>query len=93
MQANERLAIYLNDLHGGIGTEVKITVVNSNLLEEDYSELEMDFTVTGCEDNAYWVTWTLGMFNPTVQRFPLWRYLSTFCPYKFCSDDKPTVWF
>jgi len=80
------LTPYLNELDGGLGSTVKITVVNANLLAEDYSELEMEFTVMGGEINAYWVIWNLGMFNPNRQRYPLFRYMGTFCPYNFYND-------
>jgi phage-related protein len=81
------LTPYLNSLDGGLGSTVKLTVVNTNLLAEDYSELEMEFTVMDCDAvDAYWINWRLGMFNPNRQRFPLFRYLGTFCPYNFYND-------
>lgn len=80
------LAPYLNALDGGLDSTVTITLVNNGLLAEDYSELELDFTVMGCSSDAYWVTWTLGMFNPSHQRFPLFRFVANYCPYTFFND-------
>jgi len=80
------LTPYLNSLDGGLGSTVKLTLVNHGLLAEDYSELELDFTVMGCTADAYWVTWTLGMMNPANQRFPLYRYIANYCPYNFYND-------
>ena len=77
------LTPYLKDLDGGLESTVTITVVNAGLLSETYSELDMDFTVMGCEVDAVWVTWTLGMANPINRRFPLYRYLANHCAWTF----------
>ncbi len=74
---------YLNDMDGGLGATVKMTLVNSDYLAEDYSELEMTFTVIGCEASNYWVSWTLGMINPYRSRFPQYRYLALHCSWEF----------
>jgi len=70
---------YLNSLDGGLESTVSIIVVNANHLTEDYSELELDFTVQGCDADAFWVTWTLGMINPYNRRFPLYRFVANHC--------------
>ena len=77
------LTPYLNSLNGGLESTVTVTVVNAGLLSESYSELDMDFTVMGCEADAYWVTWTLGMANPLNRRFPLYRFLANHCAWTF----------
>lgn len=74
---------YLNDLDGGLESTVKIILVNTDHLAEDYSELEMYFTVMGCTASPYWVEWTLGMVNPITSRFPQYRYLAKHCPWEF----------
>jgi len=58
------LTTYLDDLDGALDSTVKVTVVNAGLLSEDYTELELEFTVLGCIEDALWVEWTLGMVNP-----------------------------
>ena len=77
------LTPYLESLDGGLESTVKVTVVNAGLLSESYSELDMDFTVMGCEADAHWVTWTLGMANPINRRFPLYRFLANHCAWTF----------
>lgn len=75
------LTTYLNDLDGGLASTVKITVVNTGHLSESYAWSELEFTVLGCEVNAKYVTWTLGMANPRTQRLPLYRFLANFCAW------------
>ena len=70
---------YLNSLDGGMESTVKVIIVNSNHLTEDYSELELDFEVQDCESDVSWVTWTLGMINPFNRRFPLYRFIANHC--------------
>ena len=77
------LTPYLESLDGGIDSTVKVIVVNNGLLDEDYSDLELEFSVMGCDVDAYWVTWTLGMVNPLNRRFPLYRFLANHCNWIF----------
>jgi phage-related protein len=77
------LTPHLNSQNGGLESAVTVTIVNAGLLSESYSELDMDFTVMGCESNSEWVTWTLGMANPLNRRFPLYRYLANHCAWTF----------
>jgi len=77
------LTPHLNDQNGGLESTVVVTVVNAGLLSESYSELDMNFTVMGCEVNSTWVTWTLGMANPINRRFPLFRYLASHCSWTY----------
>ena len=81
------LTPYLNDLDGGLASTVKLTVINSSHLPEDYSELELEFTVMGCEADEMWVRWTLSMASPTLQRFPLYRYVACYCEWKFTMNE------
>jgi len=74
---------YLEDLDGAIGSTVKITVINSNRLSDDYSELELTYDVIACNSTAQWVTFTLGAPNPLRQRFPLTKYLALHCRYRY----------
>ena len=79
------LTPYLNALDGGLDSTVKMTLINTGHLGEDYSELELTFDVLGCDINAYQVTWTLGMANPLNQRFPLYRFLANHCAWEFAN--------
>jgi phage-related protein len=77
------LTPYLESLDGGIGSTIKVIVVNNGLLDEDYSELELEFSVMDCNADAYWVMWILGMANPLNRRFPLYRFLANHCNWVF----------
>lgn len=81
------LQAYLEDLTGGIGSTVKITVVNSAYLNENYSELEMTFDVIATQSDAQWVSFTLGAPNPLLNRFPLHRYIAEHCSWQFKSRE------
>jgi len=78
---------YLEDLDGGVGSIAKITVINTNHLNEDYSELEMTFDVLACQSSARWVTFTLGAPNPLRQRFPLNQFIALHCRWRFKSAE------
>ena len=74
---------YLEALDGGIGSEVKITVVNSAYLDEDYKELEMTFDVIDCSSSAQWVTFTLGAPNPLRQMLLPDKFLALHCNWLY----------
>jgi len=74
---------YLLQLQGGVGSVVKITVVNSAYLTEDYSELELMFNVTATTTSRDYITFRLGAINPIMQRFPRNRYIALHCRHKF----------
>lgn len=78
---------YLETLDGGIGSTVKVIVVNSAHLSETYTELEMTFDVIACNSTAQWVTFTLGAPNPLRQRFPLDQYIAMHCRWRFKSIE------
>lgn len=74
---------YLESLSGGMGTTVKLSVVNTGcVLDSDtvsYEENSMLFEVIDCTSDSQWVTFTLGAPNPLIQRFPLDRYYAEHC--------------
>ena len=78
---------YLEQFNGAIGSQIKIIVVNSSYLSEDYSELELDYEVTGASSNAQWVEFTLGIPNPLRKRFPLHRFIAEHCNWRFKSAE------
>lgn len=78
---------YLEELDGGVGSVVKITVVSTKHLTEDYSELEMTFDVLATQSNARWVTFTLGAPNPLRQRFPLNQFIALHCRWRVNSVE------
>ena len=78
---------YLEDYSGGVGKTVKLIVVNSENLTEDFAELEMEFEVLATTSSVQWVTFTLGAPNPLRQRFPRHRYFSNYCRWEFKSTE------
>jgi len=83
---------YLEAEGGGIGAQVKISVVNSGYKVEDYAELTETFEIIETQANWDWVSFTLGAPNPLRQRFPKYRYYAGACRWRFRnSDDDVTV--
>lgn len=74
---------YLEALDGAVGDQVRVRVVNSEHLTEDYTELEMLYDILVSESNAEWVTFTLGAPNPLRSRFPKNKYISFHCNWIF----------
>lgn len=81
------LQAHLERLTGGVGSSIKVTVVNSAHLNENYAELEMTFDVIATIADAQWVTFTLGAPNPLRRRFPLYRYIADHCAWQFRSRE------
>lgn len=67
---------YLEELNGGIGSQVVLTVVNKGLLDEDYAELEETFDVLACDCDVLIVNFTIGAPSPMRRRMPLYRYIT-----------------
>ncbi len=74
---------YLEQYQGGIGKTVKLMVVNSAYLAEDFSDLEMEFDILETTSDVQWVSFKLGAPNPLRQRFPKSRYFSSYCRWVF----------
>jgi len=78
---------YIESYSGGVGMEVKLIVVNTAHLSENYTELEMTFDILGTEADANWVHFTLGAPNPLRKRFPQLRYIAEHCQWTFKSAE------
>lgn len=76
---------YIEENSGGVGSSVKVRVINNMDLSgsTDYSELEADFTVLGSNCDTQWAVFTLGAGSPLNKRFPLYRYLANHCRFQF----------
>ncbi len=85
----------LQELNGAIGSTVKITVINSNFLSEDYTEMEQTFDVLTCSTDNNWVIFTVGAPSPLRQMFPIDKYQALHCRWQFesveCSYDRKTI--
>lgn len=74
---------YARDQDGCEGATVLITYVNSRLLAEDYTELEMDYEVVEADADERFVNFKLGAPNPINRKFPLWEYTDIICSNVF----------
>lgn len=77
----------MEELNGGIGSIVTLYIVNYDLLDEDYSELTMDFEVLASACDAQWITFELGAPNPLRRRFPTDRYIANHCNFQYKSAE------
>lgn len=78
------LEYYLQNGHGGIGSTVKLIVVNSKLLNEDQAMVEEEFEINDAKSDEIWVTFGLGPGYPIYARRPLERVMKNFCQYDYC---------
>ncbi|MEN6439767.1 MAG: hypothetical protein ABFD97_14425 [Syntrophobacter sp.] len=74
---------YLEELGGAVGAEVVIRVINAGYLSEDYSELDMTFSVLSTQADAEWITFSLGSASPLRRRFPPCRFIALHCNWEF----------
>jgi lambda family phage minor tail protein L len=79
--------VYLEDLDGAVGATVTVRVVNAGYLDEDFSELEMDFSILATEADAEWITFPLGAASPLRRRFPPNRFIALHCNWEFKSVE------
>jgi len=64
---------------------VKITYVNSKLLNEDYAAADMEYhyNIRKVEADSQWAYFTLGLASPLNRIFPPYRYTGNYCDYVF----------
>ena len=78
---------YLRTLNGAIGSTVRLIVVNTENLAENYSELTVDFDVLQTWSRGTDVTFQLGPPTTLSQRFPLERDYALFCQFRMRDPD------
>jgi phage-related protein len=71
----------VNNSFGALGGQVKLIRVNEKFLDVAIGALEADYDILTAESDTEWVTFTLGMPNPLLQRIPLRLFSSSICPY------------
>lgn len=76
---------HLEALNGGVGTTVKLIIINTAHLDEDYAELTMDFEVLSATCNSLWVSLKCGASNPLRRRFPVDKFFASHCNHQFNS--------
>lgn len=73
----------IQELSGGIGSTVKMMIVNSGLLAEDFSDFDWNFEVLAATSSSQWIEFILGAPSPLRQRFPLNKYQALNCAWRF----------
>ncbi len=77
----------LQAYRGGLGSTVRMTVVNAAHLGTACPELEETYIITDCSSDAQWVDFTLGGPNPLRQKFPKDIYNPYHCNWRFKSCE------
>ena len=77
----------LEELGGGVGSAVTITVVNTRFLKDDFSEAEETFEVLSTKCDTHWVSFTLGGWSLLRRRMPLYRYIAGHCRWSVNSVE------
>ena len=68
------------EAQNGIGDSiVLLQAVNSSLLAEDFSLLDLTFEIQKTSVDSKYVTFELGVPSPLNKRFPLYRYSGAIC--------------
>jgi len=73
------LQAYIEAQDGIVGSVVLLQVVNSSLLAQDFSELDLTFSVQKTSVDSKYVILELGVPSPLNKRFPLYRYMGAIC--------------
>lgn len=79
---------------GACGAKVKVSVINTNLSDEVLEE--ENFVVTGVTSKKDVVTFKLGCGMSLDKRFPTYRIMKDWCPFKYkgvecgCTSSLPT---
>lgn len=78
---------YVENAAGLVGSEVSLMIVNSALLNEDYTELTLNYTIVSTTIDSQLVNFNLGAPNPINRRFPQDKYNSRYCNWEFKSVE------
>lgn len=73
---------HIEKANGAMGTEVVLSVVNSENLEGE-ADLKEYYRVLSCDVSEHWITFTLGNEYSARSRRPLNRYMKDSCPFKY----------
>lgn len=76
---NRRIEDIINETEGALGAAVKLIRVNEKFLDTPVAALEQNYSALAAESDSEWVTFTLGIPNPLMQRFPLYEFSSSIC--------------
>lgn len=73
---------YMESLNGAVGSTVLMRFVNAAYLDEDFSDLDMEWTLVATSCKGAWITFTLGSSSPLNKRYPLYRYIALHCKWQ-----------
>jgi len=74
---------YVQRYRGFCDAKVKVMVIHAAHLDNTIPEIELDFVVKQTSYTEEWVTFSIGASNDHSFRFPIWRYMTKFCPFRF----------
>ncbi|MCM0760661.1 DUF1833 family protein [Sporomusa sphaeroides DSM 2875] len=74
---------YVQRHNGFCDSPVKLIIVHAAHLDNPIPEMELDFVITQTKYDEEWVSFTIGASNDHSFRFPPWKYMTNFCPYRF----------
>jgi phage-related protein len=74
--------ILINESDGGVDSAVTITIVNTNNLADDYTNLTWNFYIMEVNCDNEYVTMTCSLYSPLDRKFPPDRYFGSTCRYK-----------
>jgi lambda family phage minor tail protein L len=76
---------YIQRYNGFVDSKIKIMVVHANHLDNPVPEVELDYLVRQTKYDEQWITFTLGASSEMVYRFPMWKYMTNYCPFRYKS--------
>jgi phage-related protein len=82
--ANESRAFqtFIESSGGGVDVSVIITIVNTNNLAADYSNLTWSFNIMQVDCDNHYVTMMCTKYSPITKRFPHERFYGRTCRYR-----------
>lgn len=78
---------YLESYEGAVEAVVLIRIISNSNKMENYSELELTFSVQSSSATSEAITFTLGTPNPFRRRFPQSRFIANHCNWQFKSIE------
>lgn len=73
----------IDELDGASGSTVRIRIVNSGIITEDYSDLILEYELLSTQVSDQEMKFELGMPSILKERFPLWRYMALICVHTY----------
>ena len=78
---------YIEDLKGGVRSTVIIHLVSTEHLSEDFSSLDLEYTIMQTDCSSQAVTFALGAANPLRRAFSPYRFIRNHCNWVYKSAE------